>query len=402
MKLSIVIPALNEEKSIEDIIKRTLYAREHIIKESDVTEVEVIVVSDGSTDRTVELASKYLENVHLIVFKKNYGYGAAIKKGWDQAKGDLLGFLDADGTCDPNFFTDLCNIITEEQADIAIGCRINSNSKMPLIRKLGNIFFSFLLSFVSSQKVKDTASGMRVVKKSCLPKIMPLPDGLHFTPAMSARAVLNEEIKIIEKDMSYKERAGTSKLKILQDGIRFLKVILQLTFLYRPNILLSLFGVLCLIFCFILMIFPAYYYILNKEVLEWMIYRFILTNLLGILSTLFFSSSYLTEKIIKITLLKSFRKSSKKSFLSKFFNSKLLWITVFLFLIFGISLVFKSFTERFSSGLTYEHWSRYLSMTFLYSISFILIITKVFDYILNLVIDRQIYLQTEECLKSDK
>lgn len=87
MKLLIVIPALNEEDSIEDIIRRTFAAREHIQANSPVTEVAITVVSDGSTDRTVERASAFRDSIHLIVFPKNRGYGAAIKTGWLESGG---------------------------------------------------------------------------------------------------------------------------------------------------------------------------------------------------------------------------------------------------------------------------------------------------------------------------
>ena len=99
MKLLIAIPALNEEDSIQSIITRSLAARSHILSHSPVTQVDITVVSDGSTDRTVEFASKFADQIHLIVFERNRGYGAAIKEAWEQSDADLLGFLDADGTC---------------------------------------------------------------------------------------------------------------------------------------------------------------------------------------------------------------------------------------------------------------------------------------------------------------
>jgi glycosyltransferase involved in cell wall biosynthesis len=137
MKLSIVIPAYNEEDAIGQTIRRTLEAEENITNHSPVSEIEVIVVSDGSTDRTVEIASEY-ENVKTIVFEKNRGYGAAIKEGFNQSSGDILGFLDADGTCDPNFFAELCSALQDEKADIAIGSRMGPDSKMPSVRRIGN------------------------------------------------------------------------------------------------------------------------------------------------------------------------------------------------------------------------------------------------------------------------
>src|ERR1035441_5437779 len=141
MKLLIAIPALNEETSIESIIQRSLAARDFIIQTSPVTEVEITVVSDGSTDRTVQLAGLYTDRIHLIVFPINRGYGAAIKEAWRQSDADIVGFLDADGTCDPKFFADLCTALESRRADVALGCRLNKDSRMPAVRRLGNLVF---------------------------------------------------------------------------------------------------------------------------------------------------------------------------------------------------------------------------------------------------------------------
>lgn len=100
--LSIVIPAWNEEAGIGAIVTRTLAARSQIMAQSGVAGVEVIVVDDGSRDRTAEIARGFAE-VRVISHPANRGYGAAIKTGFAEATGELLGFLDADGTCDPVF-----------------------------------------------------------------------------------------------------------------------------------------------------------------------------------------------------------------------------------------------------------------------------------------------------------
>jgi glycosyltransferase involved in cell wall biosynthesis len=110
MKLLIAIPALNEEQSIRSTIQRCLEAEPAILQNSPVTSIEVTVVSDGSTDRTVERAREFGSLINLIEFTKNQGYGAAIMEAWSESPADLLGFLDADGTCDPNFFATLCRI----------------------------------------------------------------------------------------------------------------------------------------------------------------------------------------------------------------------------------------------------------------------------------------------------
>ena len=106
MTLLVAIPALNEEDSIADVIQRTLDARAGIIARTAVTAVDVTVVSDGSTDRTVERAARFGSAISLIVFERNRGYGAAIMEAWRRSDAELVGFLDADGTCDPRFFAE--------------------------------------------------------------------------------------------------------------------------------------------------------------------------------------------------------------------------------------------------------------------------------------------------------
>ena len=189
MKLSIVIPAYNEEEAIAAIIRRFLAERENIVRETPVEDVEVIVVNDGSQDRTAEIARQF-QDISLITYEKKRGYGAAIKSGFEKATGTLVAFLDADGTCDPHYFIDMCTKLIKEDADIVIGSRMTAESKMPAIRKVGNLFYAALINLLGSSTITDSASGMRVIKKSSLTKLYPLPDGLHFTPAMSCRAVL--------------------------------------------------------------------------------------------------------------------------------------------------------------------------------------------------------------------
>ncbi|MEX2221175.1 MAG: glycosyltransferase family 2 protein [Candidatus Rokuibacteriota bacterium] len=300
MKLLIVIPALNEEQSIESIIRRSLEAGAQIIAGSPVTTVDITVVSDGSTDRTVERARRYADSVKLIVFEKNRGYGAAIKEAWRQSDADLLGFLDADGTCDPRFFADLCRTLASEQADVVLGSRLNQASKMPLVRRVGNRGFATLLRALSSSRVRDTASGMRVVRRASLGRLLPLPDGLSFTPAMTARAVLGTAVKIVEIDMPYHEREGESKLRLGRDTVLFLRVILEAAFLYRASRPLALIGLVALVVASAWMMGPIRYYLEHHRVQEWMIYRFLVSHVLGTIAALLLCASYLTAKVVKI------------------------------------------------------------------------------------------------------
>src|SRR5688572_31349454 len=95
---SIVVPAYNEQGAVVATLERALEAARGL----DVGPVEVILVDDGSTDKTAELAAG-VPGVRVLRHERNRGYGAAIKTGFAAAKGSWLGFLDADGTCDPRF-----------------------------------------------------------------------------------------------------------------------------------------------------------------------------------------------------------------------------------------------------------------------------------------------------------
>jgi len=244
--LSITIPAYNEEAAIESILSRSLEAKEALMAKTRLRDVEIIVVSDGSTDRTTELVESFVATgqVKLIVFPGNCGYGAALKRGFDESRGDLVAFIDADGTCDPQFFVPLVRACTDEGADIACGCRLTPTSKMPRIRWLGNVCFRNIINFLAKTKLRDVASGMRVIRKRSLAKLYPLPNGLHFTPAMSCRAAMDKRIRIVELDMHYEERIGHSKLNVVRDGLRSLAIIFDVALTYRP---FRVFGIVALL-----------------------------------------------------------------------------------------------------------------------------------------------------------
>jgi glycosyltransferase involved in cell wall biosynthesis len=385
MKLLIAIPALNEEASIKQIIVRCLEARAEIIETSPVTEVDITVVSDGSTDRTVELASRYRDHVKLIVFPKNRGYGAAIKEAWAQSNADLLGFLDADGTCDPRFFAPLINALKTHDADIALGCRLNVNSEMPWLRRLGNRLFASMLALLSSSTLRDTASGMRVVRRTCLPALLPLPDGLHFTPAMSARAILSDTTRIVEIDMPYHEREGESKLHAGKDGVRFVRAILDAALLYRPARPLAILGLVWLGLAVVLMLTPTAYYLRHHAVQEWMIYRFVVSHLAGTLAGLLLCASYLTGRMVTIALMDIDGTRRGRNLLDWFFSTWLPWLVPLILLLGGGLLVLPSFLELVRTGSTYEHWSRFIAMSFCWVLASIIAVTAVIDYVLGLL-----------------
>ena len=237
--LSVIIPAYNEEHGIAEIIHRVLSVGPDL-KKAGIDQLELLVVDDGSGDGTAEVASKIL-GVNLIRHPRNKGYGAALKTGFSKANGNLIGFLDADGTYPPEYFPQLCRAALNG-TDLVIGSRMaGEDSEMPITRRVGNFFFASLLTVLGRQKVTDSASGMRVFKREILEHVYPLPDGLNLTPVMSTRA-LHEGIKITEVPIPYSERVGRSKLSVIRDGRVFLQSMVWTALSYNPVRILGLLG----------------------------------------------------------------------------------------------------------------------------------------------------------------
>jgi glycosyltransferase involved in cell wall biosynthesis len=237
--LSIIIPAYNEENGIAKIIERVLAVRPAVAK-AGVEGFELLIVDDGSRDRTAEIAGRYADV--RVIRQPNKGYGGALKTGFREARGDLLAFLDADGTYPPESYPALCRAALEHKADMVVGSRMSgARSEMPITRRVGNTLFAALLSVLSSTRVSDSASGMRVIRREAMNRMYPLPDGLNFTPAMSTRAIF-ENLKIVEVPIEYSERVGRSKLSVMKDGLRFLRSIVWTVITYNPVRVFGLAG----------------------------------------------------------------------------------------------------------------------------------------------------------------
>lgn len=395
MKLLIAIPALNEEDSIARTIERTLEARAALMASTAVTSVDVTVVSDGSTDATVERAARFGDRITLIVFDRNRGYGAAIMEAWRRSDADLLAFLDADGTCDPAFFVQLCRALVEAGAHISVGSRMHRGSRMPVLRRIGNLVFAGMLTAFGSIRVRDSASGMRVVRRSCLRRLMPLPAGLQFTPAMSARALLAGDLKIVEVEMPYHERAGRSKLQPIRDGLRFTRVILTAAFLYRPSRPL---GLLALLFLGSAVAWSArlvWQYSQYGAFQDWMIYHFVVVQLSLIAAVLLACTGYLGSKAVSITL--SLQRRIYSGRLGSLIGHRYFWSVPLSLIALGAVAIAPALVDYLMTGRVeprVHHWSRFFAMATAFALAFILIVTRLLDITLDLLADRLEYLRT--------
>jgi len=272
MRYALIIPALNEEEAIAGTLRRALAARGKVLSATAVTEMTVVFVNDGSTDRTQEIAERAeFDEVVRVELPQNQGYGSAIQEGWRRAsEAEILGFIDADGTCDPDYSVPLINCLIETRADVVLAARLSPGTKMPGIRKLGNVLFAKLLGAVSRKKLTDCASGFRVLRRSSLPLISPLPKGMHFTPAMSAICLLDPRLRIEEVPMPYQDRIGRSKLSVIKDGMRFLYVILFTICCYSPiRTMLLVSGIWTSLWVTLMTLLPATGESAARPILAW-------------------------------------------------------------------------------------------------------------------------------------
>jgi glycosyltransferase involved in cell wall biosynthesis len=364
--LSIVIPALNEEESIESTVRRCLEARDHIQRAGGVRDVEIIVVNDGSTDRTQEIAQRVADvesAVSVINFAQNRGYGAALKEGFQQARGELVSFLDADGTCDPRYFAAMCSALHTQGAAVVLGSRMGPGNQMPPIRRLGNTLYALLLGFLSGRAVTDTASGMRVIRRNALPELYPLPDGLHFTPAMSARALLSD-LRIVEVPMAYAERVGESKLHVLRDGVRFLVAIMNALLLYRPSRIFGVLSAMCILIALMWGMYPLEFYWRHQRLEEWMIYRVLLCAFLGTCAFTFTGAGVLSEQVLSLVYRRRWR-TFFGQWSEKLFSNRILAVFAAAAMIAAASLVWPGLKDYLLTGHTTLHWSRAIVAVYL-------------------------------------
>ncbi|MBI3834974.1 MAG: glycosyltransferase family 2 protein [Planctomycetes bacterium] len=357
MRLTIVIPAYNEQDAIASTIERSLAARATIMERASIAGVDVVVVSDGSTDRTAEIARSFSE-ANVIEFEKNRGYGVAIKKGFDVGESELVGFLDADGTCDPNFFADLCAALIEYNADVAIGSRMGPQSRMPRLRRLGNRIYALILSMLSNKVVTDTASGMRVIRRSSLPRLYPLPDGMHFTPAISARVLMDDSLRLIELPMAYEERIGESKLHVVRDGIRFLRTIFEMSLMWQPAKMFSSVALICLATMTILALHPIELWLTERHLQEDMIYRLLFCSFVGSVGVFLLSAGILCEQLARLWDEKRREPSFIGATLARLYTLGGFGVTALLVAPVLAWLIGPGIWSRLTRGVVEIHWSR--------------------------------------------
>lgn len=230
--LSIILPCLNESQSLQTLLTQL---------KSHYPHAELIVVDDGSSDESANLAEQAGAQVVRHPYSK--GNGAAIKSGARVATGDILVFMDADGQHDPQ---DIERLLAELALghDMVVGAR-SAKSQANFGRWCANSFYNWLSSWMVGHTIADLTSGFRAVKADKFKEFLYLlPNGFSY-PTTITMAFFRAGYSVGYISIVAHTRIGKSHIKLLRDGVRFLLIIFKIGTLYAP---LKLFGSLSLVF----------------------------------------------------------------------------------------------------------------------------------------------------------
>lgn len=212
MKSSLIIPAYNEEEALPLVI-------EEYMDKVD----EIIVIDDGSSDKTYDIAKKYEKNnLKLYKHEKNKGKVSALRTGVSNASGEIIIFTDADYTYPAKYVPQLISEL-EKGADLALGSRfLDGINNMPLLNVLGNKILSVVAAYISCVNITDAQTGYRAFKRDMFSKFDVNARSLEYETKMTVRAA-KFGYKIVEIPIEYRKRIGSSKLRPIQDGFKMFR-----------------------------------------------------------------------------------------------------------------------------------------------------------------------------------
>jgi glycosyltransferase involved in cell wall biosynthesis len=229
--ISILIPAFNEEEGIGPTL-------ESLLAEPRLAEAEIIVIDDGSHDRTAEIVRSY-PGVHLIRHPFNRGYGSAIRSGARAARGEYIIWFDSDGQHRVEDLLALADKLIGERLEYVIGVR-GTDSHVDSERRLGKWLLRLAVNFAAGRVLPDFNSGLRGFKREILLRYLHLLP-LGFGASTLTTLLMHEgshhggTVPILVRS-----RVGKSSVRQMRDGLRTLRIVLHIVLLFKP---LQFFGI---------------------------------------------------------------------------------------------------------------------------------------------------------------
>ncbi len=250
--ISVVIPAYNEEQSIEatiDEIKKVM-KKNKIYKKS-----EIIIVNDGSSDNTASIAQKC--GAVVITNPTNMGYGFSLKRGIKAAKNETIVITDADLTYPFDVVPEMLEK-KKEGFDLVVAARTGKYYRQSIFKSILRKMLKRLVEFVSEKKIKDINSGLRIFDKSLVIKYFPrLCDTFSFTTSQTLAYFMNNHF-VTYIDIPYNKRVGKSKIKLFRDSLKSMKYILESCVYYNPLKIFTALSMFCIVLSIIGFIFSHF------------------------------------------------------------------------------------------------------------------------------------------------
>ena len=257
---SIVIPAFNEENAIAQTITNLF----SMFKNANIKEVEIVIVDDGSTDKTGEIAQN--TGAKVIRHPHNGGYGQSLKSGIRAASFDTIVICDADGTypieCIPDMLKEY-----EKGFDMVVGARQGAHFEESLKKKILRFILKYIVESTAGRNIPDINSGLRIFsKKKILPYFPRLCNTFSFTTSLTLAYMMNGKF-VTYMPIPYHKRIGNTKVRLLKDAIRTMQFIIEASAFYNPLKIFTMFSI-CLIVvsgigigCSFLSKISAFYYL---------------------------------------------------------------------------------------------------------------------------------------------
>ena len=219
--ISIIIPVFNEAQNLGPLLQR--------LRSVQLPSAEIIVVDDGSTDGSAEVALE--SGAAVISHPYNIGNGAAVKSGIRAARGKFLVLMDGDGQ---HSAEDIPKLLAEaDRYQMVVGARAKG-SKLRFHRYIANSLYSIFASYVAKFKVEDLTSGFRVLKRKDALKFIDLLPNTFSYPSTLTLAFLRSGLTVKYVPIQTLYRGGESKIRLIADGIRFLLIITKIATLFSP------------------------------------------------------------------------------------------------------------------------------------------------------------------------